>query len=110
MSHVLTILHSEFQAESGHNTTATSSAFLTVTVTGAWDQSAKPPSPGDYDPSIAEHLADAETDAWNKAAPSSTLRLDLAARQQFFTRQSMRMQTGGSSITWWGSRIATSET
>ncbi|KAF6221663.1 hypothetical protein HO133_001631 [Letharia lupina] len=88
-----------------------SSAFLTVTVTGAWDQSIMPPSPGNYDPSIAQHLADVEIDAWHKAAPGSPLRQDFASRQQFFTRQSMRMQTGGSSITWWDSnpRIATSE-
>ena len=98
-------------SEFGRNTTATSTAFLTVTVTGVWDQ-AEPPSPGNYDPSVAQVLADVEIDAWNKAAPGSTLRQDLAARQQFFTRQSMRMRTGGSSITWWGStaQIATSET
>lgn len=90
----------------------TSTAFLTVTVTGLWDQSIWPPSPGNYDPSIAEHLAEVEIDAWNLAAPGSPLRQDLASRQQFFARQSMRMQTGGSSISWWGSnpRIATSKT
>lgn len=85
--------------------TASSTAFLTVTVTGAWDESISPPSPGDYDPSIAQHLAEIELDAWNKAAPGSPLRQDLASRKQFFTTQSMRMQTGGSSITWWGSNV-----
>lgn len=105
-------LHPKFPIEFGRNTTATSTAFLTVTVTGPWDQSVQPPSPGNYDPSIAQHLADAEIDAWNKAVPGSPLRKDLASRQQFFSGQSMRMQTGGSSITWWGSnlRIATLKT
>ena len=91
------------QAEFDCNTTAASSAFLTVTLTGAWDQSPRPPSPGNYDPSIAQHLAEDEVDAWNHAAPGSSLRQDLASRQQFFTRQSMLMHTGGSSVTWWGS-------
>ncbi|CAD6565191.1 MAG: hypothetical protein ASARMPRED_006505 [Alectoria sarmentosa] len=79
-----------------------STAFLTVTVTGPWDQSVQPPSPGNYDPSIAQHLADVEVNAWNKAAPGSPLRKDLASRHQFFRGRSMRMQIGGSSITWWG--------
>ena len=96
-------LLSDFRAELGLDTTATSTAFLTVTITDLWDQSSRPPSPGDYDSSIAEHLAEVETDAWNKAAPGSPLRRDLASRQQFFSRQSVRMKTGGSSITWWGS-------
>ena len=97
------ILHSEYQTDFDRYTTASSTAFLTVTVTGAWDQSIWPPSPGDYDPSVADHLAEIERDAWNKAAPGSPLRQDLASRQQFFSRQSMRMQIGGSSIAWWGS-------
>ena len=96
-------LLSDIRTESGLDTTATSTAFLTVTITDLWDQSGRPPSPGDYDPLIADHLAEVETDAWNKAAPGSPLRRDLASRQQFFSRQSMRMQTGGSSITWWDS-------
>lgn len=103
---------SELQAEFDCNTTAASTAFLTVTITGPWDQSVWPPSPGNYDPSIAQHLAEAELNAWNEAAPGSSLRQDLGNRQQFFTRQSMRMRTGGSSVTWWGSnpRVATSDT
>ena len=102
----------ELQAEFDCNFTAASSAFLTVTVTGPWDQTPLPPSPGNFDPSIAEHLAQVELEAWSEAAPGSPLRQDLAIRRQFFTRQSMHMRTGGSSITWWGAnrRIAISET
>ena len=111
MSHAQIPL-SKFQAKCDYNTTAASSAFLTVTVTGPRDQTSLSPSPGNYDPSVGLLLAEKEVDAWNKAPSGSPLRRDLAWRQQFFTRQSMRMQTGGTSITWWGSkpRAAISET
>ncbi|KAL8996660.1 MAG: hypothetical protein Q9169_003884 [Polycauliona sp. 2 TL-2023] len=76
-----------------------SSAFLTVSVTGS---NFKNPSPGNYDPIIAQTLADATRDAAMRVPASGQVRRTLMQRFQAFYRRAMTMSTGGSKYAWWG--------
>lgn len=79
--------------------TAPSSTFLTVSVTAS---NPKKPSPGNYDPIIAQTLADVTRDAAVRVPASSPARKTLFARSKAFYNRAMRMSTGGSTYGWWG--------
>ncbi|CAO1602366.1 hypothetical protein XANCAGTX0491_005979 [Xanthoria calcicola] len=76
-----------------------SSTFLTVSVTAS---NPKKPSPGNYDPIIAQTLADVTRDAAVRVPASSPARKTLFARSKAFYNRAMRMSTGGSTYGWWG--------
>ncbi|KAL8807065.1 MAG: hypothetical protein Q9182_000898 [Xanthomendoza sp. 2 TL-2023] len=76
-----------------------SSTFLTVSITSS---DKKNPSPGNYDPIIAETLAGAARDAAMSVPASSAMRRLLVERAQRFRQRAMRMSTGGSTWPWWG--------
>ncbi|KAL8948467.1 MAG: hypothetical protein Q9222_005355 [Ikaeria aurantiellina] len=74
-------------------------SFLTVAITTA---SSKKPSPGNYDPVIAETLAEAARDAAMRAPASGSARRTLVQRATSFRTIAMRMSAGGSKWAWWG--------
>ncbi|KAL8712854.1 MAG: hypothetical protein Q9220_003062 [cf. Caloplaca sp. 1 TL-2023] len=79
--------------------TAPSSSFLTVAITAA---SSKKPSPGNYDPIIADTLAGAARDAAMRGPASGSARRTLVQRATSFRAIAMRMSVGRSGWTWWG--------
>ncbi|KAL8798690.1 MAG: hypothetical protein Q9200_007721 [Gallowayella weberi] len=76
-----------------------STTFLTVSITSS---DKKNPSPGNYDPIIADTLAGAARDAAMHVPAASAVRKRLVERAQWFRRRAMRMSTGGSTWPWWG--------
>ncbi|KAL8791183.1 MAG: hypothetical protein Q9213_000140, partial [Squamulea squamosa] len=70
-----------------------SSTFLTVSVTAT---SARKPSPGNFDPIIAQTLADVTRDAAVRVPASGAARRTLMRRAQVFYARVSRMSTGGS--------------
>ncbi|KAI4119658.1 MAG: hypothetical protein LQ345_000456 [Seirophora villosa] len=76
-----------------------SSSFLTVSVTSA-DRNV--PSPGNYDPIIADTLAGAARDAAMRLPASGGARRTLVQRAASFRSMAMRMSVGGHRNTWWG--------
>ncbi|KAL8704871.1 MAG: hypothetical protein Q9201_001987 [Fulgogasparrea decipioides] len=83
-----------------------SSAFLTVSVTA---KSTKKPSPGDYDPIIADTLSGAARDAAMRLPASGAARRTLVQRSTTFRTRAMRMSTGGLKYPWWGTTASGDE-
>lgn len=79
-----------------------SAAFLTVSVTTS---DMKKPSPGNYDPIIADTLAGATRDAATRLPASGSARRTLVQRAVDFRNRAMRMTTGGSKYAWWGDQV-----
>ncbi|KAL8906118.1 MAG: hypothetical protein Q9207_002207 [Kuettlingeria erythrocarpa] len=78
---------------------APSSSFLTVSVTS---EDLKDPSPGNYDPLIADTLAGAARDAAMSVPASGAARKTLVQRARAFRARAMRMSAGRSEFPWWG--------
>ncbi|KAL8726628.1 MAG: hypothetical protein Q9166_006587 [cf. Caloplaca sp. 2 TL-2023] len=76
-----------------------SSTFLTVSVTST---NAKKPSPGNYDPIIADTLSGAARDTAMRLPASGAARRTLTERAAKFRQRAMRMSAGGSTYAWWG--------
>ncbi|KAL9004584.1 MAG: hypothetical protein Q9188_002593 [Gyalolechia gomerana] len=79
-----------------------SAAFLTVGVTTA---NMEKPSPGNYDPVIADTLAGALRDAVMSGPASGAARRTLVQRAGVFRDRAIRMSTGGSTYAWWGEQV-----
>ncbi|KAL8841766.1 MAG: hypothetical protein Q9170_000799 [Blastenia crenularia] len=80
---------------------SSSTAFLTVSITAT---NRKEPSPGNYDPAIADTLAGAARDAAMRLPAAGSARLTLVRRATNFRSRAMVMSVGGSTYTWWGER------
>ncbi|KAI4116792.1 MAG: hypothetical protein LQ338_007662 [Usnochroma carphineum] len=80
----------------------TSSTFLTVSVTST---NLREPSPGNYDPVIADTLAGAARDAAMRVPASGAARKTLVERATTFRARAMRMNAGGKRFNWWGNGV-----
>ncbi|KAL8925911.1 MAG: hypothetical protein Q9208_003224 [Pyrenodesmia sp. 3 TL-2023] len=60
------------------------------------------PSPGNYDPLIADTLAGAARDAAMSVPASGAARQTLVKRARAFRARAMRMSAGGRRFAWWG--------
>lgn len=77
---------------------ATSTAFLTVSISNPVPDWL---SPGNYDPVIAENLAEVEFNAIKSAIPGTKLAADLLARGNRLLKQAVQMEPRGHRIPWW---------
>ena len=77
---------------------AIDAAFITVDISVPLDQD---PQPGDYDPAVGEHLADALHSHRRAAPPGSAIQAHYAEGESLLAEQTLIMSRGGSEP-WWG--------
>lgn len=87
--------------QADQRTTASSSTYLTVSVT---NKRPTEPQPGNYDPSVAVFIAEYLASKSRRANNADRARLNSAAHD--FTVRTQKMYAGGKTTPWWGATAA----